>query len=100
MKILVLNSGSSNQKSCLYDFPDNVLPTESPKPVWEVQINWNHQIDDVELEVKTGNSVVLRETYPSTSKLADTIKALETMWSGSTQVIDRHARSEFGSQVN
>ena len=100
MKILVLNSGSSSQKSCLYDFPDNILPTEPPKPVWSAQIDWNHQTGDAELQVKTGSGVVLRETYPSTSKLADTIKALETLWSGSTQVIDRHARSEFGSQVN
>ena len=88
MKILVLNSGSSSQKSCLYDFPDNILPTEPPNPVWEAQIDWNHQTGDAELKVKTSSGVVLRETYPSRSKLADTIKALETLWSGSTQVID------------
>lgn len=48
MKILVLNAGSSSQKSCLYDLGD-ALPIEPPQPLWSAQIDWA----DATLEVKT-----------------------------------------------
>ncbi|TMQ27028.1 MAG: acetate kinase, partial [Nitrospirae bacterium] len=40
MKILVLNSGSSSQKSCLYEVK-NTLPEHPPVPAWEGKIEWN-----------------------------------------------------------
>ena len=39
MKILVLNSGSSSQKTCLYKIGD-VLPEDPPACVWEGQVEW------------------------------------------------------------
>ena len=39
MKILVLNSGSSSQKTCLYKIGD-VLPEDPPARVWEGQVEW------------------------------------------------------------
>ena len=42
MKVLVLNSGSSSQKSCLYEIGDT-LPDDPPACVWEGKIEW---IDD------------------------------------------------------
>ena len=88
MKILVLNSGSSSQKSCLYDFPNHSLPSTPPKPVWAAQVDWTDQDSCAELKVKTASGVVFEETYSSESKLADTVKALGTLWSGTTQVIE------------
>ena len=40
MKILVLNSGSSSQKACLYEIGD-ALPESAPLPLWEGRIEWN-----------------------------------------------------------
>ncbi|MEB3247929.1 MAG: acetate kinase [Merismopediaceae bacterium] len=40
MKILVLNAGSSSQKSCLYELTDNVLPAHPPEPLWTGFIDW------------------------------------------------------------
>ena len=40
MKILVLNAGSSTQKSCLYDIPDSSVPECPPEPLWEGTIDW------------------------------------------------------------
>ena len=40
MKILVLNSGSSSQKSALYECGDT-LPCDPPQPLWEANIEWN-----------------------------------------------------------
>jgi len=39
MKILVLNSGSSSQKSCLYEIGE-ALPDTPPAPLWEGKIEW------------------------------------------------------------
>jgi acetate kinase len=84
MKILVLNAGSSSQKSCLYDLPDAKLPLDPIAPVWQAQIDWN---DSAKLQVKTHRGEILQETYSSVSKLDDTHKALQTLWHGQTQVI-------------
>jgi len=40
MKVLVLNAGSSSQKSCLYDL-DETLPALPPEPLWEATIDWS-----------------------------------------------------------
>lgn len=88
MKILVLNTGSSSQKSCLYEISVNAaLPTDPPEPLWSAQLDWNDLEGDAELQVKTTDGVTFQETFRSRSKSADTLKALATLWSGTTQVI-------------
>jgi acetate kinase len=39
MRILVLNAGSSSQKSCLYDLRDP-LPDDAQPPLWEARVEW------------------------------------------------------------
>src|SRR5262249_5124501 len=39
MKILILNSGSSSQKSCVYEIAE-ALPDAPPSPLWEGKIEW------------------------------------------------------------
>jgi acetate kinase len=39
MKILVLNSVSSSQKSCLYEMGDT-LPEHPPNLPWEAKVEW------------------------------------------------------------
>lgn len=89
MKILVLNTGSSSLKSCLYDLENSSLPAEAPQPIWSAQIDWIDRNTSAKLTVKTASGIVCEETYPSESKSIDTVKALETIWSGSTKVIDK-----------
>ena len=50
MKILVLNAGSSSQKSCLYDFKAEEPPIPS-RPLWEADIDWSHRPGLAELKV-------------------------------------------------
>lgn len=40
MKILVLNSGSSSQKSSLYEIGDT-LPERAPRALWEAKVEWD-----------------------------------------------------------
>jgi acetate kinase len=88
MKILVLNAGSSSLKSCLYDLLDDVLPINPSEPLWAAQIDWSHRQGWAELQIKTIHGELQQTTYPSESKLADTIKAIQTLQSGGTQSID------------
>lgn len=40
MKILIINAGSSSQKSCLYNLTNNHLPKHSIEPIWKANIDW------------------------------------------------------------
>jgi acetate kinase len=85
MKILVLNGGSSSQKSCLYEL-NNVLPDRPLQPLWEAQIDWTHQQGIAELKVKTAKGDRLEEEFASDSREAAISRMLETLWQGQTQV--------------
>ena len=87
MKILVLNAGSSSQKSCLYELND-VLPDRPPQPLWEAQIDWNHRQGVAELKVETASGTEQEEEFPSDSREAAISRMLETLWQGKTQVIN------------
>jgi len=87
MKILVLNAGSSSQKSCLYELND-VLPDRPPQPLWEAQIDWNHREGVAELKVETASGTEQEEEFPSDSREAAISRMLETLWQGKTQVIN------------
>jgi acetate kinase len=95
MKILVLNAGSSSQKSCLYELERENLPLDPPEPLWQAQLDWHGREETAELRVKTDRGEELHETFPSTSKLDDTLKVLETLCQGSTQSIDRFAEIDI-----
>jgi len=87
MKILVLNAGSSSQKSCLYELND-VLPDRPPQPLWEAQIDWNHREGVAQLKVETASGTELEEEFASDSREAAISRMLETLWQGKTQVIN------------
>jgi acetate kinase len=87
MKILVLNAGSSSQKSCLYELND-VLPDRPPQPVWEAQIDWNHRQGVALLKVETASGTEQKEEFASDSRQAAISRMLETLWQGKTQVIN------------
>ncbi|GAB4460277.1 MAG: acetate kinase [Elainellaceae cyanobacterium] len=89
MKILVMNAGSSSQKSCLYELPDAALPAKPPEPLWEAQIDLTHAEGVAEIKVKTAAGVKREERYPTHSRAAATSHMLETLWTGETKVIDR-----------
>lgn len=88
MRILVLNAGSSSQKSCLYDLPEGAVPVSAPTPLWEAKIDWTHQQDVAEIEVKTKLGATLKEDIPRQPRAQVIAHMLETLWSGETQVIE------------
>ncbi len=87
MKILVLNAGSSSQKSCLYDVIDQ-SSLESPTPLWEAQVDWTHQQGVAEIKVKTIQGVHTKETIQADDRSAIIAHILSTLWQGQTKVIE------------
>ncbi|MEE3718753.1 acetate kinase [Tumidithrix elongata RA019] len=84
MKILVMNAGSSSQKSCLYEVVDDRIS----EPLWEASIDWTRRQGFAEFEVKTATGAVLEEEIPMQSRTQAIAHLLETLWQGKTKVID------------
>ncbi|AFY71761.1 acetate kinase [Thalassoporum mexicanum PCC 7367] len=87
MKILVMNAGSSSQKSCLYEILDH-LPTQPPVPLWECAIDLSHQQGKAELELKTKPGRKLEIELEVNDRAAAITYMLETLTKGETQVIE------------
>ena len=89
MKILVLNSGSSSQKSCLYEI-DNALPDDPPARLWEATIEWKGESAQVEIKNADG----FAQTHQT--KLASRAQAIEhmldTLWDGEARAVDSPTR--------
>jgi acetate kinase len=84
MKILVLNSGSSSQKACLYEI--GAMPAEiAPMPLWEGRIEWRN--DSVWISVKNQQGGTLKEKIPASSREQVLRRLLRTARDGKTRAI-------------
>lgn len=90
MNILVLNAGSSSQKSCLYKLGDS-FPELPLAPLWEAKVDWTRHQGVAELKVLTSTGVVLEEELQTNSRPAVISHMLDTLNHGKTQVIDNLA---------
>jgi acetate kinase len=52
MKILILNAGSSSQKSRLYEV-SGTLPDLAPTPLWQADADWTRHQGITELKIAT-----------------------------------------------
>jgi acetate kinase len=90
MKILVLNAGSSTQKSCLYELADTgSLPDLALTPLWQADADWTHHQGTAELKISTAGDVVLEENLHTDKRSEVIAQMLKTLWSGKTQVISQ-----------
>src|SRR5580700_6374460 len=84
MKILVLNSGSSSQKSCLYELGDS-LPNAPPAPLWEAEIEWHDGGATLKVHTPAGKG---RDEQLHQAKRSETIaQLLQALVSGETKVL-------------
>ena len=84
MKVLVLNSGSSSQKSSLYEFGRH-LPEHPLAPVWEGKIEWDR--DHAEIHAQNSRGAILRDAVKVASRAEATERLLDTLWTGNARVI-------------
>ncbi|MFB8792333.1 MAG: acetate kinase [Potamolinea sp.] len=89
MKFLILNAGSSSQKSCLYQLGEN-LPTLPQEPLWEAKIDWTAKKPGVAVfQVKTAHGASIEEDLAIEERPKAIAYMLNTLWRGSTQVISQ-----------
>ena len=84
MKILVLNSGSSSQKSSLFDFGAS-LPDSPPAPLWEAKLEW--QGERAIFEVKNSAGINQKEEMIVTAREKATAHLLDALTSGKASVL-------------
>jgi acetate kinase len=84
MNILVLNSGSSSQKSALYEVGDS-LPDDPPAPLWEGKIEWHDEV--AEAEIKNARGVVQKDRVKVSSRAEAVRHLLSSMWEGAARVV-------------
>ena len=86
MKILVLNAGSSSQKSCLYQLTAATLPQQPPVPLWEGHIDWTAADTFGILKVKAkGEKLELKLDIDIRDQAI--AQMLNTLAAGDTQVL-------------
>jgi acetate kinase len=84
VKILVLNSGSSSQKSSLFDFGSS-LPDSPPPPLWEGKLEW--QGERANLEVKNSAGTIQKEEMSAGGREKATAHLLDTLTNGKASVL-------------
>jgi acetate kinase len=84
MKILVLNSGSSSQKACLYEIAE-ALPENPPACLWEGKIEWDGDIATAVVKTSDGRA---QQAQVKISSRAHAVEHLiGTLWSGKTSAL-------------
>ena len=91
MKILVLNSGSSSQKSALFELGPECASDPVP-PLWEGKLEWDG--DKESLHIRNSSGQELRRNGKVGVHRASVAAMLENIWSGPTAVL--RSVSEIG----
>src|SRR5207302_4968351 len=81
---LVLNSGSSSQKSSLYEIGE-ILPDEPRVAGGEGKVEWHDEV--AEAEVKGGRGVVQKDQVKVSSRAEAVEHLLGTLWDGKTRAV-------------
>ena len=86
MKILVLNSGSSTQKSALYDLasPSSADPVA---PLWEGKLEWDGEKEKLTVRNADGKRVNKEAVVQADDHKTSLEKLLQKLWQPPTQVI-------------
>ena len=87
MKILVLNSGSSSQKSCLYEI-GRELPEHPPACIWEGKIEWGED-GFAHLEIKNHLGFAARKRTRITLRAPAIEHLLKNLWTGKGKAIEK-----------
>lgn len=85
MKILVLNSGSSSQKLCVYDVCEDP-PVMAPACNWSGRIEWNG--NGATTVVKDFHGIVHESKGTTVSRTTAVEELLNQMWTGSARVVE------------
>ena len=86
MKILVLNSGSSSQKSALFEL-DGKSSAEPVAPLWEGQLDWDGNHEVLSIKNSTGKRIRTDSEITGGGRQASVEQLLQNLWSGPAAVL-------------
>jgi acetate kinase len=92
MKILVLNSGSSSQKSALFDLEPGTSDDPVP-PLWEGKLQWDGEKEELHISSRSGNEI--RREGKAGVRRAALESLLENLWDGPTAVLKSPAEIQI-----
>src|SRR5262245_41132022 len=84
MKILALNSGSSSQKTCLYEIGET-FPADPADCLWEGKIEWDGA-GAIAL-IKNARGVRRQDRVKVSSRAQAVERLLNAIWSGESQAL-------------
>jgi len=88
MKILVLNSGSSSQKSALFELGPE--PSVDPVPaLWEGKLEWDGNKETVTIENSAGQKIRAEDEIGPGGRQGSLEKLLENLWTGPTALLKK-----------
>ncbi len=85
MKILVVNSGSSSQKICVYEI-GNSLPEDPLDPVWQANVEWKENA--AEIRIKTRGASTSEERSENAPRRKVLERVLHSLWEGADRIIE------------
>jgi len=86
MKILVLNSGSSSQKSALFEL-DAKSSAEPVAPVWEGKLDWDADNEVFSIKNSSGKQIRTNRKVSRDGRQASVETLLRNLWNGPTAVL-------------
>jgi acetate kinase len=92
MKILVLNSGSSTQKTALFDLPEAAASANPVPPLWEGKLEWDGEQQT--LTVRTAQGKEARQQSQKNDQAAAVEGLLRMLWEGPTAVLSSPSEVE------
>lgn len=92
MKILVLNSGSSSQKTALFDL-DRQSSADPAPPLWEGKLQWDG--DKEELHVRNCRGVEIRRETAVTNRSSSVESLLRELWEGTAAILESPSQIEI-----
>ncbi|MGE5112003.1 MAG: acetate/propionate family kinase [Acidobacteriaceae bacterium] len=88
MNVLVLNSGSSSQKACLYNFT-GTPPNDPAACLWEAKVEWNAERTAVVQRISGGAPQITNLHAISRPKAIEHL--LSTIWNDRSPVLHSHS---------
>jgi len=86
MKILVLNSGSSSQKSALFELGPQ--PSADPiPPLWEGKLDWDGNKERVSIKNSAGKKIRNQGELGPGDRQASVEKMIQNLWTGPTAIL-------------
>lgn len=86
MKILVLNSGSSSQKSALFELGPQLSPDPIP-PLWEGKLDWDGDKETLTVRNSAGKKIRAEGELGAGSHQVSVEKLLQYLWTGPTAIL-------------